>query len=165
MCYCSLYSCFGQLSLSLMQVMEKPSAVDLKHVTGDLQFCNISFKYEENMPLVLNGLNLHIKAGETVALVGPSGGGKTTLVKLLLRLYDPFSGQLSNLWCLAIKLHHHPIRLSLPLSLFFTPIQQLCSRAWAQWNYETLLYLWCCPWVFFYFFIVFWVYAYSVWNR
>lgn len=80
-----------------MQVMEKPSAVDLKHVTGDLQFCNISFKYEENMPLVLNGLNLHIKAGETVALVGPSGGGKTTLVKLLLRLYDPSSGQLSNL--------------------------------------------------------------------
>lgn len=44
------------------------------------------------MPLILNGLDLHIKAGETVALVGPSGGGKTTLVKLLLRLYDPLCG-------------------------------------------------------------------------
>lgn len=44
------------------------------------------------MPLVLNGLDLHIKAGETIALVGPSGGGKTTLVKLLLRLYDPSTG-------------------------------------------------------------------------
>lgn len=46
------------------------------------------------MPYVLNGLNLHIKAGETVAFIGPSGGGKTTLAKLLLRLYDPVSGEL-----------------------------------------------------------------------
>lgn len=46
------------------------------------------------MPYVLNGLNLHIKAGETVAFIGPSGGGKTTLAKLLLRLYDPLSGEL-----------------------------------------------------------------------
>lgn len=45
------------------------------------------------MPYVLNGLNLHIKAGETVAFIGPSGGGKTTLAKLLLRLYDPLSGE------------------------------------------------------------------------
>lgn len=45
------------------------------------------------MPLILNKLDLHIKAGETVALVGPSGGGKTTLVKLLLRLYDPLCGK------------------------------------------------------------------------
>ena len=44
------------------------------------------------MPFVLNGLNLHVQAGETIALIGPSGGGKTTLVKLLLRLYDPLSG-------------------------------------------------------------------------
>ena len=45
------------------------------------------------MAPVLNGLDLHIKAGETIALVGPSGGGKTTLVKLLLRLYEPLSGK------------------------------------------------------------------------
>ncbi|KAJ9181376.1 hypothetical protein P3X46_009513 [Hevea brasiliensis] len=74
------------------KVIEKPDAVDLANVTGDIKFCDISFKYGDNRPFVLNSLNLHIKAGETVALVGPSGGGKTTLVKLLLRLYDPLSG-------------------------------------------------------------------------
>ncbi|KAF9680868.1 hypothetical protein SADUNF_Sadunf06G0166400 [Salix dunnii] len=74
------------------KVTEKPDAVDLDHVSGDVKFCDISFRYGENSPLVLNGLNLHIKAGETVALVGPSGGGKTTLIKMLLRLYDPLNG-------------------------------------------------------------------------
>ncbi|GMP39558.1 hypothetical protein CsSME_00010348 [Camellia sinensis var. sinensis] len=56
---------------------------------GEMIFRDISFKYGEDMPLVLNGLDLHLKAGETVAFVGPSGGGNTTLMKLLLRLYDP----------------------------------------------------------------------------
>ncbi|KAG8648685.1 hypothetical protein MANES_08G026400v8 [Manihot esculenta] len=74
------------------KVIEKADAVDLANVTGDIKFCDISFKYGDNGPFILNTLNLHIKAGETVALVGPSGGGKTTLVKLLLRLYDPLSG-------------------------------------------------------------------------
>ena len=59
---------------------------------GEVKFCDISFRYGDNMPFVLNGLNLHVQAGETIALIGPSGGGKTTLVKLLLRLYDPLSG-------------------------------------------------------------------------
>lgn len=74
-------------------MVEKPDAVHLDHVTGDLKFCDVSFKYNDDMPHVLNGLNLHIKTGEIVAIVGPSGGGKTTLVKLLLRLYDPISGE------------------------------------------------------------------------
>ncbi|XP_028795543.1 ABC transporter B family member 29, chloroplastic isoform X3 [Neltuma alba] len=74
------------------KVAEKPDAVDLDSVRGEIKFCNVSFKYSEDMSLVLNGLNLHIGAGEIVALVGPSGGGKTTLIKLLLRLYDPVSG-------------------------------------------------------------------------
>ncbi|KAF8403308.1 hypothetical protein HHK36_011410 [Tetracentron sinense] len=74
------------------QVTEQPDAIELDSVTGEVKFCGISFKYGDNMPLVFNGLDLHIKAGETVALVGPSGGGKTTLTKLLLRLYDPLSG-------------------------------------------------------------------------
>ncbi|PON83090.1 ATP-binding cassette containing protein [Trema orientale] len=76
------------------KAIDKPDAVDLNHVTGEVQFCDILFKYGENMPLVLNGLTLQIKAGETVALVGPSGGGKTTLAKLLIRLYDPLSGHI-----------------------------------------------------------------------
>ncbi|CAM8998229.1 unnamed protein product [Rhodiola kirilowii] len=75
------------------QVIEKPDAVDLKTVAGDVKFCDISFQYGQNSSpiLILNGLNLHIKPGETVALVGPSGGGKTTLAKLILRLYNPAS--------------------------------------------------------------------------
>lgn len=75
-------------------VIEACDAVDLNCVKGELKFCNVSFAYGINMPLVLDGLNLHIKAGETVAFMGPSGGGKTTLVKLLLRLYDPLSGDI-----------------------------------------------------------------------
>ncbi|KAL9428108.1 hypothetical protein AB3S75_030159 [Citrus x aurantiifolia] len=74
------------------KVIEKPDAVSLDHINGDVKFCNISFKYADNMPLVLDQLNLHIRPGETVALIGPSGGGKSTLAKLLLRLYDPLSG-------------------------------------------------------------------------
>ena len=74
-------------------MIEKSDAIDLDSVTGEVKFCGVSFGYGDSQPLVLNGLDLHIKAGETVALVGPSGGGKTTLVKLLLRLYDPISGK------------------------------------------------------------------------
>ena len=74
-------------------MVEKPDAADLDRVTGDLKFCDVSFGYNDDMALVLNALNLHIKSGEIVAIVGPSGGGKTTLVKLLLPLYDPISGE------------------------------------------------------------------------
>ncbi|KAL9236232.1 hypothetical protein vseg_010930 [Gypsophila vaccaria] len=74
------------------QVLEKRDAIALASVEGDLKFCDISFQYNDDLPLVLNGVDLHIKAGQTVALVGPSGGGKTTLAKLLLRLYDPLRG-------------------------------------------------------------------------
>ncbi|XP_073154028.1 ABC transporter B family member 29, chloroplastic isoform X1 [Henckelia pumila] len=77
------------------QVIEKPDAVELHSVAGEVKFCGLSFSYGDNMPLVVNDLDLHIRAGETVALIGPSGGGKTTLVKLLLRLYDPSSGSIS----------------------------------------------------------------------
>ncbi|KAK8563401.1 hypothetical protein V6N12_035549 [Hibiscus sabdariffa] len=76
------------------KVIEKPDAIDLSHVKGEVKFCDVSFKYADNMPLVLDGLNFTVRAGETVALVGPSGGGKTTLVKLLLRLYEPSSGSI-----------------------------------------------------------------------
>ncbi|CAN1134079.1 ABC transporter B family member 29, chloroplastic [Linum perenne] len=74
------------------KVIEKQDAIELKSVKGDVKFYDVSFKYGDDRPLILNKLNLHIQAGETVALIGPSGGGKTTLVKLLLRLYDPLSG-------------------------------------------------------------------------
>ncbi|XP_023637002.1 ABC transporter B family member 29, chloroplastic isoform X1 [Capsella rubella] len=76
------------------KVIERPEAIQLEKVGGEVELCNISFKYDESMLPVLEGLNLHIKAGETIALVGPSGGGKTTLIKLLLRLYEPSSGSI-----------------------------------------------------------------------
>lgn len=80
------------LSTFNSKVIEKPDAVDVAYVTGDIKINNVKFGYGENMPLVLDGLHLHVKSGERVALIGPSGGGKTTLVKLLLRLYDPLCG-------------------------------------------------------------------------
>ncbi|XP_058107204.1 ABC transporter B family member 29, chloroplastic isoform X3 [Magnolia sinica] len=80
------------LLIEPIQVIDKPDAVDLDSITGDVKFCDITFRYGDDMPLVLNGLNLHVKAGEVIAIVGPSGGGKSTLTKLLLRLYDPQGG-------------------------------------------------------------------------
>ncbi|VVB13120.1 unnamed protein product [Arabis nemorensis] len=76
------------------KVIERADAIQLEKVAGEVKLCEISFKYGEEMLPVLDGLNLHIKAGETIALVGPSGGGKTTLIKLLLRLYEPSSGSI-----------------------------------------------------------------------
>jgi len=61
-------------------------------VTGEIEFKDVSFQYYENNP-VLKGINLKIKAGETVALVGPSGGGKSTLVSLIPRFYPLVKGK------------------------------------------------------------------------
>lgn len=57
---------------------------------GDIVFTNVRFRYPaRNDTEILSGLNMNIKAGQTVALVGPSGCGKSTCLQLLLRLYDP----------------------------------------------------------------------------
>ncbi|GAB2272171.1 hypothetical protein Dimus_006992 [Dionaea muscipula] len=77
------------------QVTDKPDAINLDYVSGEVNLCDVSFQYGDDLPFILSGVDLHVKAGETVALVGPSGGGKTTLVKLLLRLYNPSSGCIS----------------------------------------------------------------------
>uniref|UniRef100_A0A2N9GLP0 ABC transporter domain-containing protein n=1 Tax=Fagus sylvatica TaxID=28930 RepID=A0A2N9GLP0_FAGSY len=78
------------------KVIEKSDAIGIDNVTGEVKFRDITFRYGDNMPFILNGLNLHVKAGETIALVGPSGGGKTTLAKLLLRLYNPLFGTVAE---------------------------------------------------------------------
>nr|CAB3486989.1 unnamed protein product [Digitaria exilis] len=77
---------------SLEQVTDKPRAIHLQHVNGDIKFHDVTFGYVDGMPPVVDGVNLHIRPGESIAFVGPSGGGKTTLAKLLLRLYHPQSG-------------------------------------------------------------------------
>ena len=67
------------------------AAPDLALLAGDIQFSHIGFSYRES-EMVLKDFNLHIKGGQTVALVGVSGAGKSTVSKLLFRFYDPIQG-------------------------------------------------------------------------
>jgi ATP-binding cassette, subfamily B, bacterial len=62
-------------------------------IARGFEFRNVSFRYPGSSRLVLNGLDFHLRAGERVALIGENGEGKTTLVKLMTRLYDPVEGQ------------------------------------------------------------------------
>lgn len=75
-------------------VQERPKALELKDVKGDIVYENVSFEYEEGVK-VLDKVNLHVKPGRTIALVGPSGGGKTTICSLLPRFYDVTSGRIT----------------------------------------------------------------------
>jgi len=76
-------------------VPEQPGAASLaRPVRGELRLENVTFGYHEGHP-VLHDVSLHVPAGSTLALVGPSGHGKSTLVKLMARFYDPNSGKLS----------------------------------------------------------------------
>ena len=74
-------------------VEEAPNAYPLPAVTGKVEYRDIKFQYQPGEP-VLRGINLLAKPGEKIALVGSSGAGKTTLVNLLPRFYDPRSGQI-----------------------------------------------------------------------
>jgi subfamily B ATP-binding cassette protein MsbA len=75
------------------EIADKADATDLADVQGTLEFRAVSFKYEDRM--VLNNINLRINRNETVAIVGESGVGKTTLVNLILRFYDVTLGSIS----------------------------------------------------------------------
>ena len=75
-------------------IVDAPDAINVDNVVGDVEFDNVSFKYESNKKNVLTSLNLKVKAGESIALVGPSGGGKTTLCSLLPRFYEANSGSI-----------------------------------------------------------------------
>jgi ABC-type multidrug transport system fused ATPase/permease subunit len=70
---------------------DAPDAVDAE-ITGDVEMQNVTFGYRPEQP-VLKGISHHFQAGRTYALVGPSGGGKSTLCKLVLRFYDPHEGR------------------------------------------------------------------------
>ena len=73
-------------------VVDGPLAVDLVDVTGDVVFEDVDFAYSPDAPLILDGLNLRLNAGETVAMVGRTASGKTTVARLLSRFYDVTGG-------------------------------------------------------------------------
>ena len=73
-------------------IVDRPGAVELKDVKGDITFENVSFHYEEDSQQVLNSINLQVEAGSYMALVGSSGAGKSTLCSLIPRFYDVSGG-------------------------------------------------------------------------
>lgn len=75
------------------QIPDRDDAVALENVEGDVRFENVDFSYEEDKPLIQN-LNIYAKAGQRIAIVGPTGCGKTTLINLLMRFYDVQSGEI-----------------------------------------------------------------------
>ena len=74
-------------------VANLPEAYDPGSIQGDIEFDHVGFYYEDGEP-VLSDFNLRVKAGETIALVGPTGGGKSTIVNLICRFYEPRQGSI-----------------------------------------------------------------------
>jgi ATP-binding cassette subfamily B protein len=75
------------------EVVDRPGAVDPGSIRGDIFFDNVEFYYEEDKP-VLRNFTLHVREGETIALVGPTGAGKSTIVNLVCRFYEPRRGKI-----------------------------------------------------------------------
>lgn len=99
-----IYQTMQKASVSLDQIFsfldlqehlsDKPGAEDVDGVRGEVQFEKVKFNYgDPNRPL-LDGINLTVKAGETLAIVGPSGAGKTTMMAMVMRFYDPLEGRI-----------------------------------------------------------------------
>lgn len=76
------------------EIQDKPNAIAVPHLYGNIAFNHVGFKYD-NHKSVLNDINFTIKAGETVAFVGPSGAGKTTICSLIPRFYDVNEGEIT----------------------------------------------------------------------
>ena len=83
---------FAEVMDTEPDITDSKNAVKLEDVRGDVEFADVSFHYETESKNVLTHLNLKVKAGESIALVGPSGGGKTTLCSLIPRFYEASSG-------------------------------------------------------------------------
>ena len=77
------------------EIKDSENARDIENVSGEIEFKNVSFSYESEKKEVLTNLSLKVNKGESIALVGPSGGGKTTLCSLIPRFYDISSGDIT----------------------------------------------------------------------
>jgi ATP-binding cassette subfamily B protein len=107
-----IYQTLSKASVSLEEIFgildvqeylgDSPDAHDLTHVRGEVSFENVHFRYEQSGRPLLAGVDLHVPAGETLAIVGPSGSGKTTMMALLMRFYDPIEG--------TVRLDGHDLR-------------------------------------------------------
>jgi len=82
------------LTDSTPEVQDKPDAFDPGSIQGDISFENVDFFYEKET-LVLENFNFNVRRGETIALVGPTGGGKSTIVNLVSRFYEPSQGRIT----------------------------------------------------------------------
>ena len=85
---------FVQIMDSDIEIFDEPDAVELVQTKGEIQFDNVTFEYPDDHNQVFSNLNLEIHAGEKVAIVGPSGGGKTTLCNMIPRFYEATSGSI-----------------------------------------------------------------------
>lgn len=85
---------FTEIMDEPVKIDDLPNAVDIENLKGQITFDNVSFSYADNLGEVLTKLSLDIKVGENVAIVGPSGGGKTTLCNLIPRFYEINSGNI-----------------------------------------------------------------------
>ena len=84
---------FGLLDASI-EVQDHPDAAELPEIKGEVRFDHVNFHYSDDSAIVLENINLHVRPGLTVALVGETGAGKSTLVKLLSRFHDPTRGRI-----------------------------------------------------------------------
>src|SRR6185369_8699814 len=76
------------------EIKDQPNAVNVSHLQQGLELRNVYFGYKDEQRVVLRGINLEVPAGKMIALVGESGGGRSTLTKLFPRFHDPTSGEL-----------------------------------------------------------------------
>lgn len=83
---------FLQIMDADIEIFDEPDAAELLKPSGEIVFDNVSFAYPDDHNIVFHGLNLRVRAGEKLAIVGPSGGGKTTLCNLIPRFYDVTAG-------------------------------------------------------------------------
>lgn len=85
---------FRELLMQDPEIQDRPNAVAVPHLQGNISFNNVSFQYDESKP-VLRNISFNIQAGQTIAFVGPSGAGKTTICSLIPRFYDVNAGAIT----------------------------------------------------------------------